>query len=184
MLTQRAFKEVGIEFMDLYSHLIPVYKIEALEKITDAYLDQYLWYESNKRNLFPNWIKPSDSEPTPKLVYEWCHAINNLDDVWETKNGECNVLMETELDKMYDKIDLFLLNRILRLIVDANIADYMTSKMNVRIAFKDMNHTNRYGIIRGIQFASFITQYWGLVLDLLLLGLPRAAQLAGKWCNI
>ena len=27
LLTQRAFKEVGIEFMDLYSHLIPVYEI-------------------------------------------------------------------------------------------------------------------------------------------------------------
>jgi hypothetical protein len=40
LLTQRAFKEVGIEFMDLYSHLIPVYEIEPLEKITDAYLDQ------------------------------------------------------------------------------------------------------------------------------------------------
>ena len=40
LLTQRAFKEVGIEFMDLYSHLIPVYDIEPLEKITDAYLDQ------------------------------------------------------------------------------------------------------------------------------------------------
>ena len=33
LLTQRAFKEVGIEFMDLYSHLIPVYSIEPLEKV-------------------------------------------------------------------------------------------------------------------------------------------------------
>jgi pre-mRNA-processing factor 8 len=30
--------------MDLYSHLIPVYDIEPLEKVTDAYLDQYLWW--------------------------------------------------------------------------------------------------------------------------------------------
>lgn len=49
--------QVGIEFMDLYSHLIPVYHLEPLEKITDAYLDQYLWYEADKRHLFPNWIK-------------------------------------------------------------------------------------------------------------------------------
>jgi len=35
LLTQRQFKEVTIEFMDLYSHLIPVYEIEPLEKITD-----------------------------------------------------------------------------------------------------------------------------------------------------
>lgn len=40
LLTQRSFKEVSIEFFDLYSHLVPVYEIEPLEKITDAYLDQ------------------------------------------------------------------------------------------------------------------------------------------------
>ena len=30
LLTQRTFKEVGIEFMDVYSHLIPVYDVEVL----------------------------------------------------------------------------------------------------------------------------------------------------------
>ena len=29
--------------MDFYSHLVPVFDVEPLEKITDAYLDQYLW---------------------------------------------------------------------------------------------------------------------------------------------
>lgn len=42
-----------------------------------------------------------------------------------------------------------------------------------------MNHTNSYGIIRGLQFASFIVQYYGLVLDLLMLGLQRASEMAG-----
>ena len=68
------FPQVGIEFMDLYSHLIPVYDVEPLEKITDAYLDQYLWYEADKRRLFPPWIKPSDSEPPPLLTYKWCQG--------------------------------------------------------------------------------------------------------------
>ena len=45
-----------------------------------------------------------------------------------------------------------------RLIVDANIADYMTAKNDVVITYKDMNHTNSFGLIRGLQFASFITQ--------------------------
>ena len=49
LLTQRAFKEVGLEFMDLYSHLIPVYTVEPLEKITDAYLDQYRPWLSSRR---------------------------------------------------------------------------------------------------------------------------------------
>ena len=55
----------------------------------------------------------------------------------------------------------------------------MTTKMNVVLAYKDMSHTNSHGIIRGVQFGSFIFQYYGLVLDLLVLGLQRAAEIAG-----
>lgn len=97
-------------------------------------------------------------------------GINNLQDAWDVTEGECNVLLESRFEKLYEKIDLTLLNRLLRLIVDHNIADYMTSKNNVVINYKDMNHTNSYGIIRGLQFASFVAQYYGLVLDLLVLG--------------
>lgn len=179
LLTQRAFKEVGIEFMDLYSHLIPVYEVEPLEKITDSYLDQYIWYESDKRHLFPNWIKPADTEPPPLLVYKWCQGINNLTDVWDTNDGECVVMLQTKFEKMFEKIDLTMLNRLLRLIVDHNIADYVTAKNNVVISYKDMSHTNSYGLIRGLQFASFVSQYYGLVLDLLVLGLTRASEIAG-----
>ena len=179
LLTQRAFKEVGIEFMDMYSHIIPVYDIIPLEKISDAYLDQYLWYEADKRALFPNWVKPADTEPAPLLAYKWCQGINNLQQVWETSEGECNIMMETSFHKVYEKIDLVLLNRLLRLVCDHNLADYMTAKNNIVINYKDMNHTNAYGLIRGLQFASFIFQYYGLVLDLLVLGLGRAAEIAG-----
>ena len=88
-------------------------------------------YEADKRRLFPPWIKPSDSEPPPLLAYKWCQGINNLQDVWETGDGECTVMMECQFEKLYEKIDLTLLNRLLRLIVDHNIADYMTAKNNV-----------------------------------------------------
>ncbi|KAH7038072.1 LOW QUALITY PROTEIN: uncharacterized protein B0I36DRAFT_315435, partial [Microdochium trichocladiopsis] len=145
LLTQRAFKE-------------------PIEKISDAYLDQYLWYQADQRHLFPAWIKPSDSEVPPLL---WAQGINNLD---KTADGECNVMIETELSK---KIDLTLLNRLLRLIMDHNLADYISSKNN------DMNHVNSYGMIRGLQFSGFVFQYYGLVLDLLLLGLNRASEIAG-----
>lgn len=179
MLTQRAFKEAGMDFFDAYSKIIPCYDIEPLEKITDAYLDQYLCYEADKRQLFPPWIKPSDTEPAPLLVYKWCNAVNNLDQVWETSEGETNVLMETSLSRVYEKIDLTLLNRLLRLIMDANMADYITSKNNISIVWKDMTHVNTYGLIRGLQFSGFVFQYYGLVLDLLVLGLERASELAG-----
>ena len=179
LLTQRTFKEVAIDFLDLFTHLIPIYEIEPLEKLTDSYLDQYLWYESDKRNLFPSWIKPADSEPPPLLAYKWCQGINNLHNIWETKDGECVVLLQSTLEKVYEKIDLTLLNRLLRLIVDHNIADYMTAKNNVVLSYKDMMHTNTYGIVRGLNFSSFSFQYYGLVIDLLLLGLTRASAMAG-----
>ncbi|KAF5798074.1 putative ribonuclease H-like superfamily, RNA recognition motif, spliceosomal PrP8 [Helianthus annuus] len=69
--------------------------------------------------------------------------------------------------------------RLLRLIVDHNIADYMCSKNNVVLSYKDMSHTNSNGPMRGLQFASFVAQYYGLVLDLLFLGLTRASKIAG-----
>jgi pre-mRNA-processing factor 8 len=179
LLTQRAFKEVGIDMNDNYSTINPVYDIEPIEKITDAYLDQYLWYQADTRHLFPAWIKPSDSEVPPLLTYKWAQGINNLTKVWETTDGECNVMIETQLSKVYEKIDLTLLNRLLRLIMDHNLADYITSKNNVQLNYKDMNHTNSYGMIRGLQFSGFVFQYYGLVIDLLLLGLQRASEIAG-----
>ncbi len=179
LLTQRAFKEVGIDMNDNYSSINPVYDIEPIEKITDAYLDQYLWYQADQRHLFPAWIKPSDSEVPPLLTYKWAQGINNLEGVWETSEGECNVMIETQLSKVYEKIDLTLLNRLLRLIMDHNLADYISSKNNVQLNYKDMNHTNSYGMIRGLQFSAFVFQYYGLVLDLLLLGLQRATEIAG-----
>ena len=111
LMSMRQFKEVSIEFMDLYSHLIPVYEIEPLEKITDAYLDQYLWFEAEKRHLFPAWIKPGDAEPPPQLVYKWCHAINNMTDIWDTADGDCVVMMQSQFVKMWEKVDIIMLNR-------------------------------------------------------------------------
>ena len=67
---------------------------------TQAYLDQYLWYEADKRHLFPNWIKPADSEPPPLLVYKWCQGVNNLEEVWATERGECVVMLESKLEKV------------------------------------------------------------------------------------
>ncbi|RZC51584.1 hypothetical protein C5167_020008, partial [Papaver somniferum] len=103
LLTQRAFKE---------SYLIPVYEIEPLEKITDAYLDQYLWHEGDRGHLFPNWIKPADSEPPPLLVYKWCQGINNLQGIWDTGDAQCIVMLQTKFGKFLEKIVLTMLNRI------------------------------------------------------------------------
>ena len=68
-------------------------------------------------------------------------GINNLQDVWDTGDAECNVMMESSFERLYEKIDLTLLNHLLQLIVDHNIADYMTAKNNVVINYKVMYST-------------------------------------------
>lgn len=52
-------------------------------------------------------------------------------------------MLESRFEKMYEKIDLTLLNRLLRLIVDHNIADYMTAKNNVVINYKVRKRENK-----------------------------------------
>ena len=37
--------------------------------------------------------------------------MNNLEEVWDTANGEANVMIETQFEKVYEKMDLTLLNR-------------------------------------------------------------------------
>ena len=78
-------------------------------------------------------------------------GINNLTEVWDTGEGECIVMMETHYEKLYEKIDLTLLNRLLRLIVDHNIADYMTAKNNVVINYKVRSRSRPVG-----QFHSYV----------------------------
>ena len=33
-----------------------------------------------------------------------CQGINNLADIWETSNGECVVMLQSELEKMFEKV--------------------------------------------------------------------------------
>lgn len=56
------------------------------------------------------------------------------------------MMLESRFEKMYEKIDLTLLNRLLRLIVDHNIADYMTAKNNVVINYKVMIAVRKGGV--------------------------------------
>jgi pre-mRNA-processing factor 8 len=83
-------------------------------------------------------------------------------------------MMETVFSRVYEKVDLTLLNRLLRLILDHNLADYITAKNNTvsfavifqwsgadiqALTFKDMSYINAYGMIRGLQFSCKLILY-------------------------
>ena len=41
------------------------------------------------------------------MMCRWCQGINNLTNVWDTGNGECVVIMQTELEKMFEKVNFW-----------------------------------------------------------------------------
>jgi pre-mRNA-processing factor 8 len=179
LLKNRIFKTVEVQYMDGYSQLVPVYNVTPQEKMVDAYLDSYLWYEASRRGLFPNWVKPADTEPPPLLAYKWCRGINDSPSIWDTADGETVVMMQSTLEGAYEKVDWTLMKSLLSLILHPTLVDYICSRHDVKVEFKDMSYEHHVGLIRGYQFSSFLAQFWCFVIDLLLLGSDRAAQLAG-----
>jgi hypothetical protein len=99
----RIFKPVKVEFMDGYALLAPVYSIDPAEKMTDAFLDSYLWYEGSRKGLFPNWVKPADTEPPPMLAYQFALAVSNSPHVWETAAGESTVMMQASIEDVHSR---------------------------------------------------------------------------------
>lgn len=179
---QRRFKNVEVEYMDNFSHLYPIYNVAPQEKMVDSFLDQYLWYKAmNVQRLFPNWVKPADSEPAPHLVYKWCDGINNSPDIWDTSTEGSVVLLQTNLEEcFYENVDWVFFRQMLELIMDKSLVDYIVSRHNVTLEFKDMSYLHHQGIIRGFMFSSFLAQYWGLLIDVLLVGRQRTLELAGS----
>jgi hypothetical protein len=121
LLTQRTFKEVQIEFMDLYSHILPVYIVDPLEKITDAYLDQYLWYEADKRHLFPKLDQAGRHRAAAtarlQVVPGRQQPARRVGDGARRVHGDGR----ERVPPLFEKVDLTLLNRLLRLVIDHNI---------------------------------------------------------------
>lgn len=178
---QRRFKQVEVEYMDNFSHLYPIYNVCPAEKMVDAFLDQYLWYKAmNLQRLFPSWVKPADVEPAPLLVHRWCDGINNSPDIWDVSKEESVVLLHRNLgEAFYDKVDWNVFRHLLELIMDKSLVDYVVSRHDVVLEFKDMSYHHHVGLLRGYMFSSFLAQYWGLMMDILLLGTQRSQELAG-----
>jgi hypothetical protein len=62
-------------------------------------------------------------------------------------------------------------------IVVNNIADSMATKNNVVISFKDMSHTTSFAVLMGLQFTSFIIQFYTLLMDLLIIDWVQSGEI-------
>jgi pre-mRNA-processing factor 8 len=174
ILIQKTFKQIGIIFLDNFSFLIPVFKIEIDENIIDSFLDHYFWNQSTKNLLFPKWIKPSDSEIAPFFVYKLCSNLNNLN-MFEYKNSKANFcLFQAFIIETFENIDLSFLQQLLELILDLNLVNFIVSRFGTTLSFKNMTLNNLIGVISGINFSSFIIQLYSLIIDIIFLGIKNA----------
>ncbi|KAI5175438.1 hypothetical protein PAEPH01_2152, partial [Pancytospora epiphaga] len=61
-----------------------------------------------------------------------------------------------------------LLRKLLRIIMAPCLAEYIISRCNCKIVYKDMEYSNYVGLIGGFEFSSFVYSFWSLCLDIVL----------------
>jgi pre-mRNA-processing factor 8 len=191
LVQARDFQACQVELVDELDHLHPTYAWSPIDKLADAYLAQYLWFEASRRSLFPYWANPSDSQVAPAMVHQFLTALNNVDhgEVWDTGvgpqgqlppgGGPRTVLLSFELEDLMPKAEPAVIDRLLGLIIDPSLASYMAARNNALLRYKDMSHRHSVGLLRGLLFSSFVEAYYKLLLDVCILGVSRATDLIG-----
>lgn len=153
LLTQRKFREIGARVVQNYASLNVVYSVNYLERLTDAFLSSFLFYEGDR--LFPSYLKPSD-EIEMKMVHDFSLGL--------CKEGV--EIHQVRYRDVMKNIDNNLLKRLLKIFVDPILVDYMISRNNSTVSYKDMSYVNTLGYISGFSFSPFIFKAYTFFLDL------------------
>ncbi|KAF6001519.1 Pre-mRNA-processing-splicing factor 8 [Cyanidiococcus yangmingshanensis] len=169
--------QVELRFYD-DAELTPVYMVDPFERLVDAFLDQWLWYQADQTRLFPPYVQPSDAELPPVHVLRFIEALDALSTLWElgaAHENQVAALVQTPLPELFERADLLLLDRLLRLLLADDLVDYILSRCNAVVTFKDMRYTQSIGILPGWEFSGFLMQLYGLAV----VDLPIREQ----WCR-
>lgn len=178
LLGKRVFRPVSVEVADDGHVVRPLFSVDAADRVADAYLDAYLWHEAGRRALFPPWVRPADGEPAPLHVHRVCRELGLRRDLLDVSGGSALVFVEVRAERLLERVDLALLGRLLRLVVDAALADYICARANAQLAYKDMAHRRACGVLPGLAFSAFVLQAYALLtLDVCVLGPQRALEL-------
>lgn len=164
-LTQRTFKDVGVALRAGDGNAIRSFHVSHMERLADAFLCSYLFYEADKLNVFPDFIKPGDELDT-RLLMNFCERISEF----KAEEGELLVLYEGKYKNLMENVDNNLLSKLLKLIMDPTLSDYIISRNNCQVFYKDMVYTNHVGYIKGFQFSPFVHKFYSFIIDLCVLG--------------
>lgn len=165
LLTQRSFKEVGVVLKRYGDGGAECYSVSYMERLVDAFLCAYLFHESDRLNIFPGFIKPGD-EIDIKVLLDFCERISSF----KPSGSERFLLYEGRYEGIMRMVDNNLLSKLLKLILDPTLADYITSRNNCQVFYKDMVYTNHVGFIKGFQLSPFVYKFYSFIIDLCVLG--------------
>lgn len=174
ILTKKIFSEIGIDFMDNFSNLIPVFKIEINDNLIDTFLDHYLWYCSLKNFLFPPWIKPVDKEIITLNVFKTCSSLCQFLDYDINSTVRKGFFFQSKIIDSFEKLDLNFLMILLKEIMNPFLANYIINRFNSELNHKNIKFINSFGIIKGLKFSGFVIQVYLFLIDLLFLGNKNA----------
>lgn len=154
ILAKRAFRDVqmGLKEERKYRRY---YNVHYEERITDAFLDTHLWHEADKLGLFPRHVEVRCADEV-SAIRSLCQKVR----------GGPAFLIKFECKDLIKNIDLNLLNKLLRIFVDPMIVNYIISRLNCRVVYKDMSFINSVGVIPGFQFSSFISAFWSMAVSI------------------
>ena len=170
ILTKKSFSEIGLDFLDNFSHLIPVFKIELEENITDAFLDQFLWYHVLKNSIFPSWVKPTDKEIISLNVYKTFAFLNNFLDEKKILNFDKISISQIKISESFESVDHVFLRTILNELINSFLTNFIFNRLNTKIAYKDMKFVKFSGVLKGLKFSPFLIQIYLFLIDLLIVG--------------
>lgn len=165
ILTQRTFKDVGVVLRSGGGDAVRSYDVSYAERLTDSFLCTYLFYEADKLGLFPEFIKPGD-EVDMRLLMDFCEGVSEFD----VGDRDIGVLYEGEYKGLMENVDNNLLCKLLKLVMEPALADYIISRNNCHVCYKDMSYVNHVGFIKGFQLSSFVYKFYTFVVDLCVLG--------------
>ncbi|KAI5148997.1 pre-mRNA-processing factor 8 [Enteropsectra breve] len=134
-------------------NLCPVFIGDIEDKTVDSFLSCFLWEKAHQAGIIPDYFVSAGTSEIASVL----------------KIADCLIMMGKrhfhayKMDEISSSINLTLLSHVLKKYIDPIVADYLISRINTKVVYKDMEVINIVGVPRRIEFYDFIEMLLGVV---------------------
>jgi len=149
------------------------------EKLVDTFLSFYFWGESKRLKLWPDYLYeglPNELEIISAISSRieavspvgncQSETVSPIAGSHQDHSSSRSAIHQYKYRNLHKNIDFIVLTKLLKLIMDPILVDYVIARMNCKLIYKDMEMIVNFGLLRGIGFSSFIEHYWSYSIDL------------------